>query len=55
MSFGMVSGVGRGMAVLDEGGDRQRGKGSFEGEFRASHYNQWECCIVVQERRSLSK
>ena len=49
MPFGAVSGVGLGMGVLDFGGDRQRGKGSFGGgEFAASHYNQWElCCIVV--------
>jgi len=33
MSFGMVSGVGRGpgMGVLDAGGDRRRGRGSFWG------------------------
>jgi len=30
MPFGVVSGVGRGMSVLDEGGDRRRGRGSFE-------------------------
>jgi len=41
MPFGVMSGVGRGMDVLDEGGDRQRGSGSFEGEFGASHCNQW--------------
>jgi len=29
MPFGVVSGVGRGMGMLDGGGDRQRGKGSF--------------------------
>jgi len=29
MPCGMVSGVGRGMGVLDEGGDRQRGGGNF--------------------------
>jgi len=29
MPFGMVSGVGRRMGVLDGGGDRRRGKGSF--------------------------
>ena len=28
MPFGVVSGVGRGMGVSDEGGDRRRGKGS---------------------------
>jgi len=40
MPFGMVSGVGRGTGVLDVGGDRRRGRGSFEGEFGASHCNQ---------------
>jgi len=29
MSFGMVSGVGLGMDVLNGGGDHQRGSGSF--------------------------
>ena len=32
--------VGRGMGVLDRGGDRRRGRGSFEGEFGASRCNQ---------------
>jgi len=39
MQFGMVSGVGRGMGVLDVGGDHQRRRGSFGGEFRASDCN----------------
>jgi len=29
MPFGMVSWFGRGMGVLDGGGDRSRGRGSF--------------------------
>jgi len=29
MPFGMVRGVGQGMGVLDGGGDRRRGRGSF--------------------------
>jgi len=29
------------MVVLDRGGNRRRGRGSFEGEFGASHCNQW--------------
>jgi len=33
MPFGMVSGVGRGIGVLDGDGDRRRGRGSFGGEF----------------------
>ena len=33
MLFRVVSGVGRGVAVLDGGGDRQRGSDSFGGEF----------------------
>jgi len=43
-AVGMVSGVGRGMGVLDGGRDRRRGRGSFGGEFRASHCNQWGLC-----------
>ena len=31
MPFRVVSGVGRGIGVLDGGGDRQRGRGSFGG------------------------
>jgi len=42
MPFGMMSGVGRGMGVLDGGSDRLRERGSFGGEFGASHCNQWE-------------
>jgi len=43
MPFGVVRMVGRGMDVLDGGGDRRRGRGSlsFGGEFGASHCNQW--------------
>jgi len=33
MLFRAVSGVSRGMAVLDAGGDRRRGSDSFKGEF----------------------
>jgi len=40
MLFGLVSGVGRMMGVLDRGGDCLRGMGSFGGEFGASHCNQ---------------
>ena len=29
MLFGLVSWVGRGMGVLDGGGDRRKGRGSF--------------------------
>jgi len=36
MPFRIVSGVGRGMGVLDGGGDCRRGKGSFMDEFGAS-------------------
>jgi len=42
MLFWLVSGVGLGMGVLDFGGDRRRGSGSFGGEFAASHCNQGE-------------
>jgi len=46
MPFGVVSGVGRGMSVLDGDGYRRRGRDSFEGEFGASHCNQWGICCV---------
>jgi len=49
MPFGMMSGVGRGMGVLDVGGYRQREGGSFGSEFWASRCNQWVlCCVVVR-------
>jgi len=47
MPFGVVSGVGLGMGVLDFGGDRGRGMGSFWDEFGASHCNQWGHCDVI--------
>ena len=34
MPFGVVSGVGLGMGVLDIGGDRRRGGGSLEVNLR---------------------
>ena len=40
MPFGIVSGVGRGMGVLDEHGYRRMGRGSFKGQFGASHCKQ---------------
>jgi len=40
MPVGVVSGVSRGMGVLDRGADPRRGRGSFGGEFGASHCNQ---------------
>jgi len=40
MPFGVVSGVTRGIGVLDGGGDRRRRRGSFGGEFGAAHCNQ---------------
>ena len=50
------SGVGRGMGVLNRGGDRRRGKGSFGSEFGVFHCNQWGlCCVVFRERRALPK
>jgi len=42
MPFGVLSGVGLGMGVLDFGGDRQRRRGSLGGEFAVSHCNQEE-------------
>jgi len=50
MPFGMVSGVGRGMGVLDRGGYHRKARGSFGGEFGASDCNQWGLrCVVVQK------
>jgi len=50
MPFGVVSGVSRGISVLDWGEDRQRGRGSFGGKCGASHCNQWGLrCIVAQK------
>jgi len=50
MAFGMVSGVSRGMSVLDGGSDRRRESAVFGGEFGASHCNRWgPCCIVVRK------
>jgi len=42
MPFGVVSGVGRGMGVLDY----RRGKGSSGGKCGASHCNQWGTFLV---------
>ena len=47
MPFGVVRGVGRGMGVLDGGGDRRRGKGSSGGKYGASHCNQWGLCDAL--------
>jgi len=35
------------MGVLDGDGDRQRERGSFVGEFGASHCNQWGLCDTL--------
>jgi len=43
----VVSGVGRGMGVLDGGGDRWREGAVLEGEFGASHCNQWDLCDTL--------
>jgi len=42
-----VSGVGRGIGVLDEGGDRRREGTVLGGEFGASNCNQWGLCDVL--------
>jgi len=44
MLFGMVSGVGRGMDVLDGVVISSKGKGQFWGDFGASNCNQWGLC-----------
>ena len=38
----MVSGIGRGMGVLDGSRDRRMGRGSFGSKCGASHCNQWD-------------
>jgi len=35
------------MGVLDGGGDRQMGRGSFGGKCGASHCNQWVLCVIA--------
>ena len=42
--LGMVVGVGPGIGVLNFGGDRRRGRGSFGGGKSGTfHCNQWDC------------
>jgi len=41
MPFGVVSGIGRGIGVLDRSGDCRRGRGSFRGQCGTSHCYQW--------------
>jgi len=41
MPFGVVSGVGLGMSVLDFGGDCRRRRRSLGGLFVVPHCNQW--------------
>jgi len=56
MPFEVVSGVGRGMGVLDGGGHRRRERAVLWGECVTFHCNQRGfCCIFVQERRALPK
>ena len=52
MPFEAVSGVGQGMRVLDGGGDRQRGRGSFGGKRGPSLCNQWDCLREGRRRGS---
>ena len=46
MPFGVLSGVGRGMGVLD-GVEIVEGEGEFCDKCGTSHYNQWGLCGVV--------
>ena len=56
MLFGMVSGVGRGIGVLDGVMIVEEKMADLWSEFGASHCNQWGlCCIVARERRALPK
>ena len=56
--FGMVSGVSRGIGVLDRGGYHRRGRGCLEGEYGASNCNQFwfllYSCVEVSEPIELS-
>jgi len=51
MPFGVVRGVGRGMGVLDGGGDRRRERASFGGEFgaRSSQITLRTCSLITAE------
>ena len=44
LEWRLVSGIGRGMGVLDRAGDCQRKRGSFGGEVEMSNCNQWGLC-----------
>ena len=48
MLFEVVSGVGRGISVLD-GVVIVEGKGQFRGESGASRFNQWGLCDICQK------
>jgi len=50
MPFVVMSGVSRGMSVLDGYDNRRRGMGSFEAELVAFHYNQWGLCRIVVQK-----
>jgi len=54
MPFGMVSGVGWGLGVLDGGGDLSKGKGSFGAESGVTHGNLLHSCAEVHEPIELS-
>jgi len=52
MPFRVVSGVGRGMGLLDGGGGRRREMGSFGGKCVASLSNQWDSLREGRRRGS---
>ena len=55
MPFSVVSGVGRGMGVLDGGGDRRRGRESFGGKCGTSHCNLCGLCgVVIPSRQRIT-
>jgi len=55
MPFGVMNGVGRGMGVLDRGGDRRRGRGILGMNMGRSIVTNRDFVAVVQERRALPK
>ena len=53
MPFGVVSWVGREIAVLNRGGYRRRGRGSYGVNVGRPIVTIRDCCIVVRERCAL--
>ena len=50
MQFGVVSGVSRGIGVLDGVVIIEGEEGSFWGEFEVPHCNHWGLCYMVMRK-----